>query len=231
MSANFDFLEGQAEYKLFAPAALEAEKVLMASPAMAAVGARKALELAVKWVYSADNTISIPYKDNLQSLIHEPTFRFALDSKTWGKLPYIIKLGNLAVHTEKAVSQNDAVLSLRALFEFIQWLDYCYGANYEERYFDEAAIPQGKTVVDDQLIKQKDSEIEKLLAQIAEMSSALTAQKEQHKEEREFNPEDISEFQTRKRYIDVDLKLLGWVFGDDVKEEVELVGTPNNEKS
>ncbi|MEN6387202.1 MAG: DEAD/DEAH box helicase family protein, partial [Phycisphaerales bacterium] len=229
MSANFAFLQGQTEYELFATAAIEAEKVLSTSPAMAAVGARKALELAVKWVYSADNTISMPYKDNLQSLIHEPTFRFALDSKTWGKLPYIIKLGNLAVHTEKAVSQNDAVLSLRALFEFIQWLDYCYGANYEERSFDEAAIPEGKTVVDDSSIKQKDSEIESLLAKIAEMSSALTAQKEQHKEEREFNPEDISEFQTRKRYIDVDLKLLGWLFGDDVKEEVELVGMPNNE--
>lgn len=228
MSANFDFLQGQVEYQLFAIAAIEAERVLINSPAMAAVGARKALELAVKWVYSADNTINMPYKNNLQALIHEPSFRFALDNKTWGKLPYIIKLGNLAVHTEKAVSINDAALSLRGLFEFIQWLDYCYGADYAERHFDENAIPQGITTLDDSLIKQKDSEIEKLLAQIAEMSGTLTAQKDQHKEQREFTPEDISEFQTRKRYIDVDLKLLGWVFGDDVKEEVPLAGMPNS---
>lgn len=228
MSANFDFLQGQAEYQLFATAAIEAERVLTNSPAMAAVGARKALELAVKWVYSADNTINMPYKNNLQALIHEPSFRFALDNKTWGKLPYIIKLGNLAVHTEKAVSINDAALSLRGLFEFIQWLDYCYGADYTERHFDENVIPQGITATDDCLIKQKDSEIEKLLAQIAEMSETLTAQKDQHKEQREFTPEDISEFQTRKRYIDVDLKLLGWVLGDDVKEEVPLVGMPNS---
>lgn len=228
MSANFDFLQGQAEYQLFAPAAIEAERVLSTSPAMAAVGARKALELAVKWVYSADNTISMPYKNNLQALIHEPTFRFALDDRTWGKLSYIIKLGNLAVHTEKSVSFSDAVLSLRGLFEFIQWIDYCYGSSYKERHFDEEVIPQGKTVLDDSIIKQKDSEIEKLLAKIAAMSGALTAQKEQHKEEREFSPEDISEFQTRKRYIDVDLKLLGWVMGDDAKEEVPLVGMPNN---
>ncbi|QJW46367.1 DEAD/DEAH box helicase family protein [bacterium BFN5] len=228
MSANFDFLQGQVEYQLFATAAIEAERVLITSPAMAAVGARKALELAVKWVYSADNTITMPYKNNLQALIHEPSFRFALDNKTWGKLPYIINLGNLAVHTEKAVSVHDAVLSLRGLFEFIKWLDYCYGADYAERHFDENAVPQGTAILDDSLIKQKDSEIEKLLAQIAEMSGVLTAQKEQHKEQREFTPEDISEFQTRKRYIDVDLKLLGWVFGDDVKEEVPLVGMPNN---
>ena len=62
---------------------------------MCAVGCRKALELAVKWVYSADNTMKMPYKDNLQSLIHEPTFRSAVDYNTWGKLPFIIKLGNL----------------------------------------------------------------------------------------------------------------------------------------
>ena len=228
MSANFDFLQGQVEYQLFAPAAIEAERVLDTSPAMAAVGARKALELAVKWVYSADNTISMPYKDNLQALIHEPSFRFALDHQTWDKLPYIIKLGNLAVHTEKSVNRSDAVLTLRGLFEFIQWLDYCYGSAYEERSFDESMIPQGKTVFDDSIIKQKDSEIEKLLAQIAKMSEEYTAQKDERKEEREFTPDDISEFQTRKRYIDVDLKLLGWVFGDDVKEEVPLEGMPNN---
>ena len=108
MPANFDFLQGQAEYQLFASAAREAEQVLASSPAMAAMGARKALELAVKWVYSADNTITMPYKDNLQALIHEPTFRFALDHSTWGKLPYIIKMGNLAVQTEKTIHYGDA---------------------------------------------------------------------------------------------------------------------------
>lgn len=228
MSANFDFLKGQTEYELFATAAMEAERVLATSPAMAAVGARKALELAVKWVYSADNTISMPYKNNLQSLIHEPSFRFALDQQTWGKLPYIIKLGNLAVHTEKAVQASDAILSLHGLFEFIQWVDYCYGANYEERHFEEKLIPQGKSSVEDTVLKQKDAEIEQLLAQIAAMSQELTAQKEQHQAEREFTPDDISEFETRKRYIDVDLKLLGWVLGDDAKEEVPLEGMPNN---
>lgn len=227
MTANFAFLQGQIEYQLFTPAAIEAERVLAASPAMAAVGARKALELAVKWVYSADNTIVMPYKDNLQALIHEPSFRFALDQQTWSKLPYIIKLGNLAVHTEKAISAGDAILSLRGLFEFIQWLDYCYGVNYSERQFDEGAIPLAAAIIDDSILQQKDSEIERLLAQIAAMSGTLTAQKEQHKEEREFTAADISEYQTRKRYIDVDLKLLGWVFGEEVREEVELVGMPN----
>ncbi|WP_339171278.1 DEAD/DEAH box helicase family protein [Paenibacillus sp. FSL H7-0943] len=236
MPANFEFLQGQTEYKLFATASIEAERVLATSPAMAAVGSRKAFELAVKWVYAADNTITMPYKDNLQALIHEPTFKFAMDNQTWGKLSYIIKLGNLAVHTDKAINSSDAVLSLAALFEFVQWIDYCYGANYEERHFAESNIPVEKVILDearikekDSLIEQKESEIEALRAQIAAMSNKLTADKEQHQEERHFTPEDISEFRTRKKYIDVDLKLLGWTIGDDVREEVELYGMPNNE--
>ena len=213
--SNFDFLKTQTEYALFAPSAVEAEKVFAASPAMCAVGCRKALELAVKWVYSADSTIQTPYKDNLQALIHEPTFRFALDSQTWGKLPFIIRLGNLAVHTERAVQPGDAMTALKDLFEFIQWIDYCYGADYTERKFDPALMPKEKVVVDTKTIKEqqsllseKESEIERLRKQIEDMAARYTAEKEQHKQEREFIPEDISEFKTRKTYIDVDLKLM-----------------------
>lgn len=229
---NFEFLSKISDYALFSAAAIEAEKVYASSPAMCAVGCRKALELAVKWVYSADSTIKMPYKDNLQSLIHEPSFRFALDSKTWGKLPYIIRLGNLSVHTEKSVSNADALLSLESLFEFIEWVDYCYGADYQERHFDSALIPTEKVVIDTKKIKeqeslltQKDSEIKALQAKIAAMSATLTANKADNQQTRSFAPADISEFTTRKKYIDVDLKSMGWKFGGndaDVWEEYEV---------
>lgn len=117
---NFSFLETRPAYALFAPACMEAEKIYASASAMCAVDCRKALELAVKLVYSADNTMKMPYKDNLQSLIHEPTFRFVLDYNTWGKLPFIIKLGNLVVHTARSMQKSDALASLRGLFEFIQ---------------------------------------------------------------------------------------------------------------
>ncbi len=97
--SNFTFLATKPEYSLFANSAIEAEKVFSTSPAMCAVGCRKALELAVKWVYAADKTITMPYKDNLQSLLHEPSFRFAVDRDVWSVLPSIVKAGNLAVHT------------------------------------------------------------------------------------------------------------------------------------
>ena len=73
---NFDFLKRDDHYyELFADGCIEAEKVFATSPAMCAVGCRKALELAVKWVYAADSTIKMPYKDNLASLLHEYSFK------------------------------------------------------------------------------------------------------------------------------------------------------------
>lgn len=232
--SNFSFLHENTQYALFASAAIEAEKVYTSAPAMCAVGCRKALELAVKWVYSADNTMQMPYKDNFQSLIHEPTFRFAVDYNTWGKLPFIIKLGNLAVHTERSVQASDALASLQGLFEFIQWVDYCYGTDYEERKFDETLIPKEKVVVDTKKIKEqesllgeKDAEIEALRKQVEQMSEQITAAKEQHQQDRTFVAADLSEFKTRKIYIDVDIKQMGWKFTGvdaDVQEEYPVEG-------
>ena len=232
--SNFGFLKMKKEYELFFPACVEAEKIYASAPAMCAVGCRKALELAVKWVYAADKTMRMPYKDNLQSLIHEPSFRFAVDSNTWGKLPFIIKLGNLAVHTERSVQSSDALASLKGLFEFVQWLDYCYGSDYQERVFDESLIPTEKVAVDTRKIKEqetlldeKEAEIEALRKQIEQMSAQYTAEKEKHQQERSFQPEDLSEFQTRKIYIDVDLKFMGWKFDGtdaDVQEEYPVQG-------
>ena len=232
--SNFSFLQSKTEYALFAPACVEAEKIFASAPALCAVGCRKALELAVKWVYAADTTMKMPYKDNLQSLIHEPSFRFAVDSNTWGKFPFIIKLGNLAVHTERSVQKSDALAALRGLFEFVEWIDYCYGSDYQERKFDPSLIPSEQVEVDaarvkeqESLLDEKEAQIEALRKQIEEMAAQYTAAKEQHQKARTFQPEDLSEFKTRKIYIDVDMKQTGWKFDGpdaDVREEYEVEG-------
>ena len=231
---NFSFLKEKPTYALFAPACVEAERIFAASPAMCAVGCRKALELAVKWVYAADTSMEMPYRDNLQSLLHEPSFRFAVDRNTWGKLPFIAKLGNEAVHTGHNIQKGDALLCLQSLFEFVQWIDYCYGTAYQERKFDPARIPAEKIAVDvkkikeqESLLDEKQAEIEKLRKQIEEMSARFTAEKDQHKKERTFQSEDLSEFATRKRFIDVDLREMGWKLEGvdaDVQVEYEVDG-------
>ena len=235
---NFDFLKEQGDYyKLFADACIEAEKIFATSPAMCAVGCRKALELAVKWVYAADSSISMPYKDNLASLLHEYSFKRCLDERVWRPLLGINKLGNLSVHTEMKVTPADAVLSLRSLFNFVDWIDYCYGPDYEERSFDEKKIPaRGVPLTKQQvaaikaqgaLVAKQEGEIKELEAQVASMKEQLAAAREANEASRTFDPEKISEFETRKRYIDWDLALAGWTLGEDVVEEREVRGMPS----
>ena len=234
---NFDFLKDQGDYyELFADACIEAEKVFATSPAMCAVGCRRALELAVKWVYAADASISMPYKDNLASLLHEYSFKECVDERVWRPLLGVNKLGNLAVHTDKNVTHADAALSLRSLFNFVDWIDYCYGPNYVERSFDDKLIPDEGTpltklqiaAIKEQgtLVLKKDEEIKGLEAKLQDMAAELAAERQKNQESREFNPEAISEYETRKRYIDWDLGLAGWTLGDDVVEEREVHGMP-----
>lgn len=234
---NFDFLKSQnGYYDLFADACIEAEKIYATSPAMCAVGCRKALELAVKWVYAADSTIVMPYKDNLSSLLHEYTFKKCVDERVWRPLIGITKLGNLSVHTDKHVSPADALLALKALFNFVDWIDYCYGRDYQVRSFDETKIPAKSVTLTPEdiakikahgaLLAKKNADIEALEKKLQAMADELAAARSQNEKSREFNPEEISEFETRKHYIDWDLGLVGWTLGVNAIEEREVQGMP-----
>ena len=229
---NFSFLLKEPDYSVFASSAIEAETILPLSPAMSCAASRKALELAIKWVYAADSTMSMPYKDSLSSLIFEDSFKDAVDPATWSKLKIITKLGNLAVHTNKQVTRPEAILSLSTLFEFIEWLDYCYGKDYTERHFDERLLEEGKAsdrkaIKDsDPMVKIDGKKCKEELKPIEKKSEIFTSKKDENKNSRSFTPEELTEYDVRKRYIDVDLKLLGWDLGKDAKEEVPVRSMP-----
>ena len=231
---NFDFLDGRQEFSLFAASAVEAEKVFATSPAMCVIGCRKALELAVKWVYTVDNGIQAPYKDNLSALIHEYTFKKQLPPLLFGKIKGIVAFGNMAVHTSKIVPPAFAVQSLKSLFEFIQWVDYSYGSDYQARAFDEQRIPKTHVSLDMQKIRaqesllgEKDAEIERLRQQLAELADKYTGAKERNRQSRTITMEDLSEFSTRKIYIDAMLLGMDWELegpDSDVSQEYEVEG-------
>lgn len=232
--SNFDFLNGRQEFSLFAASAVEAEKVFATSSAMCVIGCRKALELAVKWVYTVDNGIQAPYKDNLSALIHEYTFKKQLPPLLFGKIKGIVAFGNMAVHTGKTVPPAFAVQSLKSLFEFIQWVDYSYGSDYQVRTFDAQRIPKTHVSLDMQKIRaqesllgEKDAEIERLRQQLAELADKYTGAKERNRQSRTITMEDLSEFSTRKIYIDAMLLGMDWELegpDSDVSQEYEVEG-------
>lgn len=57
---NFEFLKPKTEFAAFADACVEAETSVAVSPALCALACRKSVELAVKWLYSADSSLTLP---------------------------------------------------------------------------------------------------------------------------------------------------------------------------
>lgn len=235
MCTNFDFLKSKQIFQSFAGSAVEAEKSLLVSPATCAILSRRAVELAVKWVYSYDNDLTVPYQDNISSLIHEPTFRQVIDPSLFQLMKYIISLGNKAVHTNVNISRSEAVLSLRNLHEVVRWIDYCYADEYTCSDFDESILltgedkrtrPQELQDLYDRL-SSKDKRLEEIRKENEELRKAMTAHRKQNTENYDFEVDKISEAETRKRYIDIELALAGWEIGKDCVVEVEVTGMPN----
>lgn len=236
---NFDFLKKDNQFKAFSGACVEAEKSISASPALCALGVRKSAELAVKWLYSADPSLTMPYKDNFSALVFNPSFTDSVDEDILNRLRYIIKLGNFAAHTSKQVTYKEAVLALSNLFDFILFIDYCYGSDFEERHFDETLLAantnQNVSAAEfDKLQKELDARSEeraKMAEEIKKMQDEMSALRQQNQQKRTFNSDNISEAETRKSIIDVDIKSMGWTFKKDCIEEYPVFGMPNESKT
>lgn len=235
METNFDYLLEKEEYSDFAKQAVEAEKSISISPATCAILSRRALELAVRFVFSYDADLSLPYRDNVSSLIHEPTFRSIIEPRLFPMLKYTIHLGNVAVHTNSNIRRDEAVIALRDLFEFCDWIDYSYSKEYVERFFDESILPSGdeKRVKAEKLrnlyenLSSKDKKLAEVLRENEKLRGQMAQQRALHNKTREFHVDTISEAETRKKYIDVRLREAGWIIGGNCTEEVLVSGMPN----
>ena len=238
---NFDFLLNNKNYKDFAEACVDAERSLIISTINAASATRRALELAVKWVYKVDTDLSLPYRDNLSSLTRHKDFIDIIDPGLDELILYIIKLGNLATHTNKKIDKQKAVASLRNLFAFVDWIDYCYGDSYVERTYDEGLIPSLDSVREklkksetEDLNRKREEEVDKALVDQRQETPDDLQEKLVENKNKNQNNSDIAykidprtEALTRKEFIDVDLELAGWQINKNVIFEVEIDGMPN----
>src|SRR5699024_8674366 len=235
---NFEFLKEKDQYESFMSACLEAEQSLQISSASTSILSRRALELAVKCMYSFDEELKLAYDDRLSALIHEQSFRSIIDQDLFPLIRYIVKLGNVAVHTNSKISRDEAVTTLRNLHEFISWIDYCYSAEYTAQAFDETLLSstnesrKRKEEYQDlfEKLSARDRKLKDIIEENENLRKQITETRIHNQEERDFDfqVDEISEAETRKRYIDVDLKLAGWSFGKDIIEEYEVTGMPND---
>ena len=236
--SNFDFILKNEIFKTFAEASVEAEKSIAVANVSCTILCRRALELAVKWIYANDRELVLPYQNNLSSLVYDINFKSMINEKVFNGMTYIIKLGNFSVHSNKKVTRKEAVLCLKYLFDFMDWLAYYYDSNYIETKFDEGKLPgesstnlkkEEREELENKLV-EKDKKIEKILKENEELREKLTKQRTSKKTAYNFKVSDISEFETRKQFIDLDLKIAGWD-STNIREEVEVKGMPNTQET
>lgn len=242
MAFNFAYLLDKKGYSEFAQAAVEAEKALAISPASVAIHARKALELGVKFIYSVEPSLTIPYKDNLSALIHNYCFKDMIGLDLFHLIKFIVRLGNVAVHSGSPVQAEDAILSLRNLHSFCDWIDYSYSEDYQQVEFDVNILPKpaSESQNKQQLQKMADAldkksqSLEELKKLNEDLMNQLQELKQVNIQQRVFQVDEISEAETRNRYIDLALMEAGWrIAGAQVKlpncyTEVPVAGMPNN---
>lgn len=242
MASNFAYLLDKKGYSEFAQAAVEAEKALAISPASVAIHASKALELGVKFIYSVEPSLTIPYKDNLSALIHNYCFKDMIGLDLFHLIKFIVRLGNVAVHSGSPVKAEDAILSLRNLHSFCDWIDYSYSEDYQQVEFDVNILPKpaSESQNKQQLQKMADAldkksqSLEELKKLNEDLMNQLQELKQVNIQQRVFQVDEISEAETRNRYIDLALMEAGWrIAGAQVKlpncyTEVPVAGMPNN---
>ena len=243
--SHFIFL--QREWPDVFDAAERAESAVHADPRTACFYARRALELAVAWVYKHDTALKLPYQDNLSALIHEPSFKQAAGEAVFSKARVINTLGNRAVHGHRAVPADDALVAVRELFHVCYWLGHTYaraerpapGLAFDATRLPATAADGAKQTVEqlqqlEAALRERDEklaailadhaalddELKRLRAEVAAAKKAAAARPDTH---------DYSEAETRDYYIDLLLKEAGWPLDQARDREFEIAGMPNNQ--
>ena len=240
--SNFTFLAD--EWPQIKEAVDKAEASITTDPRTSCFYARRATELIVNWIYKADSTLRLPYQDNLGALLHEPTFKQAVGEAVFNKALLITRIGNRAVHDNRAIPESASGATVRELFHVCYWLAHTYARGVKPppglTYNPEAAVPSPPAGT------QTPARLQELEASLAERDEKLTAllvdrealddelvrlRAEVAKAKKEAaehaDTHDYSEAETREHIIDEYLHEAGWPLTDERDREYEVSGMPN----
>ena len=247
MLTNFDYLKNDFQFSTFANVAISAEKIILIDPEASILNSRRAMEFAIKWMYSVDSGLEMPYQDNLQSLMNTEEFRQMIGPDLWKRMNYIRRSGNNAAHSNKKLGRDEAMLCLENLFIYLDYVACCYSKQYKERSFDKTIITsrikkakeskeaanaiKAELAKEQELSAKRELDLQKLIAENASLKEELSARRQEQQQTYVPKPLDLSEYKTRKLYIDSMLMDAGWTEGKDWINEVELPGMPNKSET
>lgn len=243
MITNFDYLKKEPKFSAFADVAISAEKIILMDPEASIINSRRAMEFAIKWMYSVDTELEMPYQDNLRSLMNAEDYRQIVGFDIWKRMDYIRRCGNNVAHSSKKLGRDEAMLCLENLFIYLDYIAHCYSDQYEEHTFNKNIINARREKIktskyNEETIKQKlekeqeklakqEVDLKKLIEENKSLKEALSARRQEQQSTYVPKPLDLSEYKTRKLYIDSMLVDAGWTEGKDWFNEVEVIGMPN----
>ena len=137
---NFDYLKNEPKFSSFADAAIIAEKSYQIDASTCTLNCRRAMEMAIKWMYSIDNDLKMPYQSTLYSLMRSEDFQDIIDENLYKRLDFIRINGNMAAHDNKKLSNDVAKLCLENLFYFMDFISCCYSDVYVEKNYDQSLL-------------------------------------------------------------------------------------------
>ena len=102
---------------------------------------------------------------------------------------------------------------------------YLYAPEYTEHQFEPSLLNQPADAPAPDPVP--DIDVQKLIEENKSLRDELTARRSEQQQTYVPKPLDLSEYKTRKLYIDVMLSDAGWIEGKDWINEVPIPGMPN----
>jgi len=240
--SNFQFLTD--DWPEFIGDAQAMEKLVRFDPRGACGRARHLIEQVVLWMYEHDEDLELPYDTSLYNITNEIGFKKIVGYTVYEKIKVIRKVGNLALHENKKVSEEDAMRTCREVFHVMYWLWSTYTTDEQpkpELSFDPEKVPHVESVSKESQEKleelearmeERAEELRRLQQSLEERDKALEQRNREIKQMRlqtrkYADDHNYNEAETRELLIDVMLRESGWDPASPNVREYEVSGMPN----
>lgn len=240
--SNFDFL--QPDWPEFIEDAQAVEKLVHFDPRGACGRARHLIEQVVLWMYEHDEDLKLPYDTSLYNITNEMNFKKIIGYTVYEKIKAIRKVGNMALHDNKRVSEDDALRICREVFHVMYWLYRTYTTDEQPKpglEFDPNKVPKVESASKESAerlmeleskMQERADELRRLQQSLEEKDKALEQRnreiKQMRLQTRKFaDTHDYNEADTRELLIDVMLRESGWDPAERNVREYEVSGMPN----
>lgn len=227
---NFDYLKDISELSTLYRYCEAAERNQYADPDVSALNARRALEWIARAILRMKN-VEIPERTSLFEIVTSPTFtEFVNDDRLMMAVHYIRKLGNVGANIG-SVKRRESFFAVLNLYNLIGGILLKLQVLDTLAPFDESLLPKAPvlaiptTEVAPEMPKEFAAQVDpSVISDAATVAPAVSW-------------DNISEAETRRRFIDLLLREAGWDVLDaegDIQPgkaciEVEVQGMPNNE--